>query len=76
MKKNINFLMHKFQQNHKHEITDNNIILYKINFQKKMKYTLITKENDNLTKENESLKKRIKIQTNISKSKNINRKLK
>ena len=52
MKKNINFLMHKFQQNHKHEITDNNIILYKINFQKKMKYTLITKENDNLTKEN------------------------
>ena len=52
MKKNINFLMHKFQQNHKHEITDNNIILYKINFQKKMKYSLITKENDNLTKEN------------------------
>ena len=52
MKKNINFLMHKFQQNHKHEITDNNIILYKINFQKKMKYTLITKENDNLAKEN------------------------
>ena len=50
-KKNINFLMHKFQQNHKQEITDNNLILYKINLQPKMKYTLITKENDNLTKD-------------------------
>ena len=50
--KNINFLMHKFQQNHKQEITDNNIILYKINLQKKMKYTLITKDNDNLTIDN------------------------
>ena len=51
-KKNINFLMHKFQKNYKQEITDNNIILYKINLQKKMKYTLITKENDNLTIDN------------------------
>ena len=50
--KNINFLMHKFQQNHKQEITDNNIILYKINLQQKMKYTLITKDNDNLTIDN------------------------
>ena len=51
-KKNINFLMHKFQKNYKQEITDNNIILYKTNLQKKMKYTLITKENDNLTIDN------------------------
>ena len=50
--KNINFLMHKFQQNHKQEITDNNIILYKINLQPKMKYTLITKDNDKLTIDN------------------------
>ena len=50
--KNINFLMHKFQQNHKQEISDNNVILYKINLQQKMKYTLITKDNDNLTIEN------------------------
>ena len=48
-KNNINFLMHKFQKNKRQEITDNNIILYKINMQLKMKYTLILKDNENLT---------------------------
>ena len=51
-KNNINFLMHKLQKNHKQEITDNNIILYKINLQKKMKYTLITKDNENMSLNN------------------------
>ena len=51
-KKNINFLIHKFQKNYKQEVTDNNIILYKTNIQPKMKYTLITKENENLTIDN------------------------
>ena len=51
-KKNLNFLMHNFQKNCKQEITDNNIILYKANLQKKMKYTLITKENENLSIDN------------------------
>ena len=51
-KKNINFLMHKFHKNHKQEITDNSVILYKINLNPKMKYTLITKENENLEIDN------------------------
>ena len=51
-KKNINFLMHKFHKNHKQEITDNSVILYKINCNPKMKYTLITKENENLEIDN------------------------
>ena len=53
--KNINFLMHNFQKKHKQEITDNNIILYKVNLHPKMKYTLLSKDNketQNLTKNN------------------------
>ena len=48
-KKNINFLMHNFQIKHKQEITDNNVILFKTNLQPKMKYSIISKENDSLT---------------------------
>ena len=51
-KRNINLLMYNFQMNHKQEITDNNIILYKNNLQRKMKYSIISKENDSLTIEN------------------------
>ena len=51
-KKNINFLMYNFQMNHKQEITDNNIILYKNNINPKMKYSIITKENESLNIEN------------------------
>ena len=51
-KRNINLLMHNFQMNHKQEITDNNIILYKNNLQRKMKYSIISKENDSLNIEN------------------------
>ena len=47
-KRNINFLMHNFQINHKQEITDNNIILFKNNLQPKMKYSIITKENKSM----------------------------
>ena len=48
-KRNINFLMHNFQIKNRQEITDNNIILYKINLQPKMKYSIITKGNESLT---------------------------
>ena len=47
-KRNINFLMHNFQINHKKEITDNNIIIYRNNVKPKMKYSLISIENDSL----------------------------
>ena len=47
-KKNINFLMHNFQINHKQEITNNNIILFKNNLQPKMKYSIIAKVNKSL----------------------------
>ena len=51
-KKNINFLMYNFQMNHKKEITDNNVIIYKNNKNPKMKYSIITKENQSLTEDN------------------------
>ena len=50
-KKNINFIMHNFQIKNRQEITDNNIILFKNNLQPKMKYSIISKENENLTVE-------------------------
>ena len=51
-KKNINFLMHNFQKNHKQEITDNNIVLFKNNLNPKMRYSIISKDNESFTIEN------------------------